>query len=59
MSDASPMTFPPSFLMGTVDIEIMCTVPKQDSKSIDTALLLYDVSMFAMQEVKITHAFRG
>lgn len=33
--------------------------PKQDSKSFDTALLLYDVSMFALQAVNRTHRLLG
>lgn len=43
------MAFPASLFMGEVGIEMMPSVPKQDSKSFDTALLLSDVSMFALQ----------
>lgn len=35
-------------------MEIKSIFPKRDSKNIDTALLVSDVCMFALQEVHIT-----
>lgn len=53
------MAFPASLFMGEVGIEMMSSVPKQDSKSFDTALLLSDVSLFALQAVDRTHRLLG
>lgn len=53
------MAFPASLFMEEVGIETMSSVPKQDSKSFDTSLLLCDVSVFAQQAVNRAHRLVG